>query len=160
MFREFGKDFSTIESIKIEGDFLVCQFQNQDVARLQTSQLVPRGFSNPRWSDAHLGEGNWTIVVPASPEPFQIPWEVVRNLTHDEFARYMANRTAMRSRKLGRQLKELRISRGLSQKRVAKVVGIEPSNLSRIENGEYDVATSTLLKILSATGASSRELGL
>jgi DNA-binding Xre family transcriptional regulator len=160
MTAKFATDFLTLRSIEVSGRELRCRFANDDVVTLRTTQLLPQGFDKPRWSKAKLSSGGWTIHVPAAPEPFEVPSDVVRNLTHEGFARHMAARAGSRSRELGKQLGELRKSRGLSQRRVADIAGIEPSNLSRIENGSFDIAASTLLKIMSALSARPQELGL
>ena len=51
---------------------------------------------------------------------------------------------------LGKRIKELRKEKSMSQERLAEIIGIEPNNLSRIENGRNYPTPENLLKIASA----------
>ena len=53
---------------------------------------------------------------------------------------------------LGRRLRRLRKQRGLTQTELARQIGIQQSDLSRMESGEYRVSLDNLFKILSALG--------
>jgi transcriptional regulator with XRE-family HTH domain len=50
---------------------------------------------------------------------------------------------------VGSRLRELRKSRGLTQAELARQIGIQQSDLSRMEKGEYRVSLDTLFKILA-----------
>jgi len=58
---------------------------------------------------------------------------------------------------LGRRLRALRASRGLSQRSVAGMVKITPGALSQIENGENTPALSTLRSLVQALGSTLSE---
>ena len=49
---------------------------------------------------------------------------------------------------IGRRLRELRKERGLTQAELARQIGIQQSDLSRMEKGEYRVSLDNLFKIL------------
>ena len=51
---------------------------------------------------------------------------------------------------IGSRLRELRKERGLTQAELARQIGIQQSDLSRMEKGEYRVSLDNLFKILSA----------
>ena len=53
---------------------------------------------------------------------------------------------------LGECIKKARETKGLSQKEVALVAKIDPSNYSKIESGKIDPAFSSVVKIASALG--------
>ncbi len=61
----------------------------------------------------------------------------------------------------GRRLRQLRESRGLSIRRLAKLSGIDPSQIYRYESGEYS-PTESVIRILAKTLNSSADylLGL
>ena len=59
---------------------------------------------------------------------------------------------------LGKRIKEIRIKRGLTQEKLAELVGVGERNLSKIECGDNFVTASTLSKILSALYVKSKEL--
>ena len=50
---------------------------------------------------------------------------------------------------VGRKIRKLRKSRRLTQTELASRIGIQQSDLSRMEKGEYRVSLDTLLKILA-----------
>lgn len=54
---------------------------------------------------------------------------------------------------IGRALKEARSKKGLTQRALSQKVAIPQNHISKIENGEVDLQTSTLLEL-------SRSLGL
>jgi len=49
---------------------------------------------------------------------------------------------------IGSRLRELRKERGLTQAELARQIGIQQSDLSRMEKGEYRVSLDNLFKIL------------
>lgn len=51
---------------------------------------------------------------------------------------------------IGRRLRKLRKERSLTQAELARQIGIQQSDLSRMEKGEYRVSLDNLFKILSA----------
>jgi transcriptional regulator with XRE-family HTH domain len=50
---------------------------------------------------------------------------------------------------IGSRLRELRTERGLTQAELARQIGIQQSDLSRMEKGEYRVSLDNLFKILA-----------
>lgn len=58
----------------------------------------------------------------------------------------------------GKRVKELRCRQGLSINRLAQIVGMNNSNLSKIERGEVDVMISTIARVASALGVEMCEL--
>ena len=59
---------------------------------------------------------------------------------------------------LGRRIKELRTKQGLTQEKLAELVGVGERNFSKIECGENFVTASTLSKIISALNIKAKEL--
>lgn len=55
-------------------------------------------------------------------------------------------------------LKQLRLSRGLSQEQVAKLMGSTQAQVAKLEAGRPDVRISTVKKIAAALGVSSLEV--
>ena len=51
---------------------------------------------------------------------------------------------------LGKRIKELRRERNLSQEKLAENIGIDPNNLSRIENGKNYPSAETIVKIANS----------
>jgi len=62
------------------------------------------------------------------------------------------------SKKLGENLRKLRLKKGLSQGNLAKELNVDRAYISNIENGRMNPTLSTLEKISKALGISSSEL--
>ena len=56
---------------------------------------------------------------------------------------------SMEAEAVGRKLRELRKSRNLTQTKLAARIGIQQSDLCRMENGRYRVNLDTLVRILA-----------
>ena len=54
--------------------------------------------------------------------------------------------------RIGIRIKEIREERGIEARDLARLVGIDAANLSRIENGRYSVGFDILAKIATALG--------
>jgi transcriptional regulator with XRE-family HTH domain len=59
---------------------------------------------------------------------------------------------------LGRGLRLMRERRGLSQERLAEMIGSNAASLSRIEAGSRDVLWSSITRLLGAMGADLHDL--
>jgi len=56
--------------------------------------------------------------------------------------------SSLEAAEIGGRLRELRKDRGLTQAELARQIGIQQSDLSRMEKGEYRVSLDNLFKIL------------
>ena len=62
------------------------------------------------------------------------------------------------SKKLGENLKKLRLKKKMSQGDISRKLGVDRAYISRIENGRMNPTLLTLEKIAEALGISSSEL--
>jgi transcriptional regulator with XRE-family HTH domain len=62
------------------------------------------------------------------------------------------------AKKLGENLKKLRVKKDISQIELARILGVDRSFVSNVENGKNNPTLSTLRKIASALGVSTSEL--
>jgi len=53
---------------------------------------------------------------------------------------------------VGRKIRQMRKERAMTQAGLAQQIGVQQSDLCRMENGEYRVSLDTLFKILSVFG--------
>ena len=60
--------------------------------------------------------------------------------------------------KIGRRLKEQRIRRFMTQEQFAKLIGISPRQLARIERNDVDPRFSTIIKIAERLGVEPDDL--
>ena len=59
---------------------------------------------------------------------------------------------------LGRTIREIRLSKGLSQEQLALNAGIDPSYVGRVERGDNNVAVLTLSRLAAALDISVAKL--
>src|SRR5436309_1311163 len=152
------RSYLLMVNVKAENDKLHVQFANGDVAQIKFSAITAQTGDEVAWAEAHVSDDRLHLIVPAAPSAINIAWHLIRSLTDTDFARHMAECASNQARHIGSRLRELRKQRGLTQAQVAAVTGIEPGNLSRIESGHFDVASSTLWKVLAAMGYSPGDL--
>ncbi len=62
------------------------------------------------------------------------------------------------ARKLGKNLKRIRIKKGISQGDIVRTLGMPKSFVSSIENGKTNPTLATITKIAKAIGVSVGEL--
>jgi transcriptional regulator with XRE-family HTH domain len=66
-------------------------------------------------------------------------------------------KTAAQVTNIGVRLRRLRKDRGFTQCQLARQIGIQQSDLSRIEKGEYRVSLDNLFKMLAVFGVKASE---
>jgi len=156
---KWNRQYRRISQAEEADGVLTVRFQNRDIARVDIRKVTPPNVSDANWRSVTVIEDGLLLHVPASPLPFNIPWDSIRRLTDPELARRLVELAALQAKHFGRRLRELREERGMSQAKVAEIAGLLPANLSRIENGQFDMASSTLWKVLAAMGATPADLG-
>ncbi|MDD4157162.1 MAG: helix-turn-helix transcriptional regulator [Candidatus Cloacimonetes bacterium] len=62
------------------------------------------------------------------------------------------------AKKLGENLKKLRIKKDISQIELARILGVDRSFVSNIENGKNNPTLSTITSLAKALGVSANEL--
>ena len=61
-------------------------------------------------------------------------------------------------KELGKRIQNIRKSKNITQEKLAEVIGIDPKNVSRIENGNSYPSAETLTAIANALGVAVYEL--
>lgn len=154
MAQNWGKDFLRIRKVASDSGHLKIIFENGDEASLDYSRIRPEGLNRLEWHRARVDGDGLHVVIPGQPHDFTIPWHLVRRLTDNTFSREMKNRAEKQARLVGQRLRKLRKRRGLTQAKLAQLADIETANLSRLENGRFNISATTLWKILDALGFS------
>ena len=62
------------------------------------------------------------------------------------------------AKKLGQNLKKIRLDKGITQTSIAKALGADRSFVSNIENGKTNPTLSTISSLAKALGVSTNEL--
>jgi transcriptional regulator with XRE-family HTH domain len=62
------------------------------------------------------------------------------------------------AKKLGQNLKRIRLDKGITQTSIAKALGADRSFVSNIENGKTNPTLSTISSLAKALGVSTNEL--
>lgn len=56
-------------------------------------------------------------------------------------------------KRIGKKITQLRKEAGLSQENLAEIAGLDRTNVSKIENGRYNISIDLLSKVVSALNA-------
>ncbi len=148
--------YQKIKNVKPDNDILVISFQNGDVVKVYQKNLIPFGFTDIMWSE--LTFNPYEIIIPASPNSLEIPWDKIRVVTDKEFAKHLAELSKEQSKLIGVKLKRLRERKGIASNELAERAKVTPQTISRIEQGHTDVSFTTLRQILASMGYSLKDL--
>lgn len=138
-----------VSAAAIDGDLQI-EFANGDVVMAPRASLgIPSGPIT-----VELADGGLTLRIrTADDEQIDVTWTQIRASVDPGFAQELRRRDTEESRRLGLRLRALREDRNLSQRDLAGVVGMSAPQLSKIENGSYDLRVSTVRALLRAMGA-------
>ncbi|MBL7722752.1 MAG: ImmA/IrrE family metallo-endopeptidase [Chitinophagaceae bacterium] len=156
MIRWNNTSYQKIKDARLNNQNIVVSFENGDVIEVPKGALSPFGASDIEWSKIHFSP--FEIIIPASPNALEIPWDKLRVITDKEFAKYLADKSEEQSKLIGVKVKRLREKKNISSKELAERAGVAAQTISRIEQGHTDVSFATLRKILAAMGYSLRDL--
>jgi transcriptional regulator with XRE-family HTH domain len=156
MIRWNNTSYQKIRDAKFTNENIVVSFENGDVIEVPKGTLIPFGVSNIEWNK--LGFSPFEIIIPASPNTLEIPWDKLRVITDKEFAKHLADKSEEQSKLIGVKVKRLRERNEISSKELAERAGVSAQTISRIEQGHTDVSFATLRKILAAMGYSLKDL--
>jgi type I restriction enzyme R subunit len=150
-------DYREIVGVTREHDSMRVEFADQTSAVVDPSQLHPAFADGIDW--AGVTWSSHAISVPAAGgDVIDIPWDAIRVLSDPAFADHTRGIARQQAADVGKRLRALRMTRGLSSKELAERAEITPQSLSRIEHGHHDVVFSTLRRLLGAMGYTLRDL--
>jgi transcriptional regulator with XRE-family HTH domain len=141
--------YSDVANVKSSLGVIDVEFANGDVVEVSIPEL---GLDSTTTFEVDSETG--ALIAKTSEGSREIDWMVLRAITDPAFAREVRERDAEEARRVGRRLRVLRERRGLSQKDVAKSLGMKAPQLAKIETGEQDLRLSTLRSVLRILGAS------
>jgi transcriptional regulator with XRE-family HTH domain len=61
-------------------------------------------------------------------------------------------------KELGRNLRRVRVNRGITQEQLSEAVNLNIRTLQRIEAGQCNILTTTVIRLIRALGCTSEEL--
>jgi transcriptional regulator with XRE-family HTH domain len=150
------REYVRMTDVAYEGGQLHVTFADGDTVSVDPARLAPRAAESIDWSAARIDGPE--IQAPAAGRTYAVSWLDVRALTDEAFAAYLARVADEEARQVGRKLRHLRESRGLTSAALAARAQITPQSLSRIELGRHDVVYSTLQRLLAAMNYTLRDL--
>jgi transcriptional regulator with XRE-family HTH domain len=145
--------YGDVEAARRQGEFIVVAFANGDIVQIEPIALGLTGDF-----EVGVSEGGTAILVKTQEGDRELDWMVVRSVDDPAFALELRERDAEEARRIGRRLRALRENRGMTQRAVAKVVGMSSPQLAKLEQGETDMRISTLRSLLRALGASFADI--
>lgn len=149
-------NYQKISDAKVENGILTVQFADGDIVTIPVSQLLPgeTQLALPPAFDLN----DFEININTSDGQYAIPWDRIRILTDDEFAKEMVAAAEENSKSVGRRIKTLRERQNLTAKKLAERAGIAAQTITRIEKGQTDLSFGILKRILTAMGYSLSDL--
>lgn len=150
------KAYRRMVSARYQDGKLRVLFEDGAWVDLKPEQVLPPDTNGIQWE--RLSTAPYEITVPSEHGDVAIPWSTVRAVTDKEYSAHLVDAAEEQARQIGRRIRELRESRGLTSKELAGRAGIAPQSLSRIELGRHDVVFTTLQRILAAMGCSLKDL--
>lgn len=137
------------------GTNLEVEFANGDVVLLPASDFGLRGAFNVTVD----GDDRMSInVFTETGQSRKLSWTLIRSVADPAFAREMRRRETDEARRIGLRLRALREDKNLSQRDVARIVGMSAPQLSKIESGSLDIRVSTVQSLLRALGGTLADI--
>jgi len=158
MRNKWDGDYLRVARARYKDDSLLITFRNGDEVSVAPRLITENDGRSYSWPDVSIDRSGVHVMVPTDRGAIQIPSHFIRRLTDADFAKHAAVLAERQARIIGQRLRELRERRGISQAELARRAGIQQANLSRIEGDQFDVATSTLWKLLAAMGYEPADL--
>lgn len=142
--------YADIRSVEKRGSDIEVDFENGDLLVVHPSTF---GVTAEDFTVQFDADDPTLQISHAGGRPMTITWTQLRAATDPAFAQELRRRETEEARRLGLRLRALREDKNLSQRDVAKVVGMSPPQLSKIESGSQDLRVSTVQALLRAMGA-------
>jgi hypothetical protein len=137
-----------------DGTVLTVDFENGDRVQLDPRRLLPRGINLDDISWWRIASNEMEVLIPIDDnEWFEVPWDVIRDLTDPEFSADWTRREKESSERHGQRIRELRLSQGLTLREVADRAGVSIDDVAMVEAGTHDHHFDDT-PILSALGVS------
>jgi transcriptional regulator with XRE-family HTH domain/transcription elongation GreA/GreB family factor len=152
---EIKKEYRTIVRASLKGKCLHVEFADGSGGSIPLHRFVRGEQKSYAVLAVEAHPSHVTLVMKR--ERREVSWSTVRRAMDRQFEKQSADAEAEDRYVAGRRLVELRRKKGLTAREVAKVAGISPQSLSRIEKGRHGLVLSTLEAILRAIGSSMQE---
>lgn len=148
--------YADIKSVEKRGDNIEVEFINGDLLIVDPPMF---GVSTADFTvEFDADEGLSLQVKESSGHVTNLTWTQLRAAHDPAFAQELRRREIEEARRLGLRLRALREDKNLSQRDVAKAVGMSPPQLSKIETGTQDLRVSTVQALLRAMGATFSDI--
>jgi DNA-binding XRE family transcriptional regulator len=140
-------------------------FENHEVGETSAQILWGSRPGQPDWSRAAIDSATRAaLLVPTVPghptlegEIAEIPTDVIRVATDIDYRAYVSRRAADWAKRIGRELTQIRESRGLSQQALAQAAETEEELIAAIESGRIEIPLTTIIRLVRAMGANLPE---
>jgi transcriptional regulator with XRE-family HTH domain len=147
--------YADVVSASLSAADLEVEFANGDVVLIAASNF---GVSGEFEVSVDPADGMSVDVVSGTGEPLKLPWTLIRSAADPVFAQEMRRRETEEARRIGLRLRALREDKNLNQRDVARIVGMSPPQLSKIESGALDIRVSTVQSLLRAMGGTFADI--
>jgi transcriptional regulator with XRE-family HTH domain/tetratricopeptide (TPR) repeat protein len=154
MTRPMNAEYRTIVEAELAGAQLRVKFANGDVVKVPLKRVAPEVRNH---AAAKVQSHGTHVEIHVGDNTVELSWLNIRRITDRSLEREFQRASATEQHEIGLKIREMRLSKGLTARAVAKAAGLSPQSLSRIENGRHDLVLSTLTKLLAAMDSSIEE---
>jgi DNA-binding XRE family transcriptional regulator len=138
-------------------------FENHEVGETSAQVLWGSRPGQPDWPRVSVDSATRAaLLVPTIPghptlegETAEIPADVIRVATDVDYRAYVTRRAADWAKRVGRELAQIRESRGFSQEALARAAEMEEELIAAVESGRIEVSVTTITRLLQAMGANA-----
>src|SRR5215211_7866481 len=121
-----------------DGTTLTVEFENGDRVQLDPKLLLPKGTDLDDMDWNRIGSNETEVLIPIGNSWLEVPWDVIRDLTDEEFAAHWAELDRQIAEKTGIRIRTMREERRLPIWEVAQRAGVSNEDVERIEAGTHD----------------------
>jgi DNA-binding XRE family transcriptional regulator len=149
------REYADIAAVRFEDGRLHVTFLDGNEVSLSVAVLEGYGVENHEWPEARSEV--YHISVPTRHGEVEIPWDVIRALTDEEFGAFLDDHAVETARRVGIRLRVLREHRGMSAPQLAQRIGVPVETINHLESGDLPGNLALQERVLRALGTTSNE---
>ena len=123
-----------------------------DAGRNGAATITP-----PEWGKMRIGETGDVLEVPAGDAVMEVPWDRIRSVADPAFRAHLADHAVERARRIGEQIRTMRLEAGLTPAVLAERVGVSWQIVANLEAGKIEPGSDLIERVAIALGRRLRD---
>jgi DNA-binding XRE family transcriptional regulator len=109
------------------------------------------------WGKMRIGETGDVLEVPAGDAVMEVPWDRIRSVADPEFRAHLTDHAVERARRIGEQIRTMRLEAGLTPAVLAERVGVPRQVVANLEAGKIEPGSDLIERVAVALGRRLRD---